>query len=305
MRWVELTMMALTGVAGAALFGQILWTRRLKHIWPKRGEIEIVNPVGFITGTAEVVLQTRVIANRPVAGIFHLLIFYGFVTFGLKSATHVVNGFMAYDEPIGLGAADGLLDVMSVLVLAGVIFMAIRRYFFMRDRLTHMLESGAVLALIGGLMITYMLERHTFGVGLGLVGVGAKINWWVHYVILCFFPALIAYGKHLHLMIAPINVVLKHMTEKPSDRAISGGDFEMPEDEELFEAEYARVGLPDGVASMSFHSLFDTAACIECGRCNDACPSADAGLQPRDHFVLSLRDPAVNAEGLGELISHH
>ena len=111
--------------------------------------------------------------------------------------------------------------------------------------------------------------------------------------ILCFFPALIAYGKHLHLMIAPINVVLKHMTEIPSDRAISGGDFEMPEDEDLFEAEYARVGLPDGVASMSFHSLFDTAACIECGRCNDACPSADAGLMPRDHFVLSLRDPTV------------
>jgi Fe-S oxidoreductase len=295
-------MMVLMGAAGAVLFGRILWFRRLKHIWPKRSEIEIVNPMGFVTGTAEVVLQTRVIANRPVAGIFHLLIFYGFVAFGVKSVTHVLNGFMALEHPISLGPVDGVLDVVSALVLLGVVFMAIRRYSVMRQRLTHMLESGVVLALIGGLMITYMLERPTFGVDLGLVGVGAKVNWWVHYTILCFFPALIAYGKHLHLMIAPINVVLKHMTELPSDRPISGGDFEMPEDEDLFEAEYARVGLPNGVASMSFHSLFDTAACIECGRCNDACPSAGAGLKPREHFVLSLRDPSVDSEGLAELV---
>jgi Fe-S oxidoreductase len=92
------------------------------------------------------------------------------------------------------------------------------------------------------------------------------------------------------------------MTELPSDRPISGGDFEMPEDEDLFEAEYGRVGMPNGVADFSFHSLFDTAACIECGRCNDACPSASAGLKPREHFVLSLRDPIVDSEGLAELI---
>jgi Fe-S oxidoreductase len=77
----------------------------------------------------------------------------------------------------------------------------------------------------------------------------------------------------------------------------------MPEDEDLFEAEYARVGMPNGVADFSFHSLFDTAACIECGRCNDACPSAEAGLKPREHFVLSLRDPTVDADGLEKLIS--
>ncbi len=302
MRWIEIALMVASGIAGAVLFGRILWHQRLKHIWPKRSEIKVVNKAGLWTGIAEVVFQTRVIANRPVAGVFHLLIFYGFVTFGLKTVTHVANGLMGLEHPIGLGPLDMVLDVISPLVLLSVIFMAIRRYFFMRDRLTHMLESGIVLALIGGLMATYMLERPTFGVDLGLVGVGAKINWWVHYLILCFFPALIAYGKHLHLMIGPVNVVLKHMTEVPGDREISGGDFEMPEDEELFEAEYARVGMPEGVASFSFHSLFDTAACIECGRCNDACPSAEAGLRPRDHFVLSLRDPSVDTEGLSERV---
>jgi Fe-S oxidoreductase len=302
MRWIELALMSAAALTGGVLFVHILWNRRLKHVWPKRGEIEIVNPAGLIKGILEVILQTRVIANRPVVGVAHLLIFYGFVIFGLKSVTHVFNGFLGREHPIPLGPLDTVIDVISVLVLAAVIFMAIRRFFFMRDRLTHMLESGVVLAMIGGLMVTYMLERETFGVGLGLVGTGAKVNWWIHFVILCSFPALIAYGKHLHLLLAPINVVLSYMTELPSDRPIAGGDFEMPEEEDAFEAEYARVGMPGGVADFSFHSLFDTAACIECGRCNDACPSAGAGLQPRDHFVLSLRDPSVDSEGLAQLI---
>ena len=302
MRWVELAFIILSGLAGAVSFGYVLWTRRLGHIWPKRDEIEIINKKGLFTGIAEVALQTRVIANRPVVGTIHLVVFYGFVSFGIKSATHVAAGVMGLKEPIHLGPIDVFLDVICVLVLTACVLLAIRRYFFMRDRLTHPVESGIVLSLIAGLMVTYMLERPTFGVNLGLEGTAAKINWWVHYLILCGFPALIAYGKHLHLMMAPLNVVLKHMTEVPSDRPISGGDFEMPEDEDLFEAEYARVGMPNGVADFSFHSLFDTTACIECGRCNDACPSAGAGLQPRDHFVLSLRDPTVDSEGLAELI---
>jgi Fe-S oxidoreductase len=303
MRWIELALIISAGLAGAASFSWILWTRRVGHIWPKRTEIKVVNKMGLFTGVAEVALQTRVIANRPIAGMIHLVIFYGFCAFGIKSATHVIAGVMAHAEPISMGPVDYFLDVIAVLVFVACLMMAYRRYFIMKEQLTHPVESGIVLSLIAGLMFTYMLERPTFGVNLGLVGVGAKINWWIHYLILCTFPSLIAWGKHLHLLVAPLNVVLKHMTELPSDRPISGGDFTMPEDEDLFEAEYARVGMPNGVADFSFHSLFDTAACIECGRCNDACPSAEAGLKPREHFVLSLRDPTVDADGLEKLIS--
>ncbi|MCB9779586.1 MAG: 4Fe-4S dicluster domain-containing protein [Alphaproteobacteria bacterium] len=303
MRIVEVILILLAAAAGAGAFAFIAWTHRLKHVFPKRGEIKIVNPGGLWSGIAEVVFQTKVIANRPVAGFFHLLIFYGFVSFGAKSATHFLNGVLGLEHPIPLGPLDYLIDVMSVLVLAGVVFMAIRRYTVMRQRLTHMLESGLVLLLIGTLMLTYIMER-PWGGDLGLVGTAAKVNWWVHFLILCGFPSLIAYGKHFHLLMGPINVVLKHMVEKPGDRFVSGGDFDMGDDdatEEDFEAELARVGMPNGVSDFSFHTLFDPAACIECGRCNDACPSADAGLKPRDHFVLAFRNPATTGEQLAEL----
>lgn len=306
MRILEVLLILAAAGAGAYSAGKIAWENRLKHVWPKRDQIKIVNQGGLWTGLAEVFLQTKVIANRPVAGIFHLLIFYGFVSFGIKSFTHFLNGLLGLEAPIGLGPIDYVLDGVSVLVLSGVVFMAIRRYFFMRDRLTHMLESGIVLLLIGTLMVTYQLERPTFGVGLEHLqgSIPAKINWWVHFLILCGFPSLIAYGKHFHLVMGPVNVVLKHMTEVPSDRPVSGNDLDMGDDdtpEEFFEEELKRVAMPNGVADFSFHTLFDPAACIECGRCNDACPSAGAGLKPRDHFVLAFRDPSTSAEQLQEI----
>ena len=56
------------------------------------------------------------------------------------------------------------------------------------------------------------------------------------------------------------------MTELPSDRVAASGDFDMgdedDDDDEAFEAEYARVGMPNGVADFSFHTLLDPAACI-------------------------------------------
>jgi Fe-S oxidoreductase len=302
MRWIELTLIVIAGAAGGLGFLWILWTRRVGHVFPKRDQVEFVNRPGLLTGIAEVALQTRVIANRPMVGIAHLFLLYGFLFFTVKGAAHVAAGVLALPAPIDLGPIDRILDVFCPLVLVSCVFMAVRRFFFMRERLTHMRESGLILALIAVLMISYMLERPTFGVDLGLEGHVAKANWWVHYLVLCGFLPVIAYGKHLHLLVAPVNVVLKHMTELPSDRPVSGGDFEMPDDEERFEAEYARVGMPNGVADFSFHSLFDTAACIECGRCNDECPSAGAGLRPREHFVLSLRDPSVSSDALKELI---
>ena len=303
MRVIEVILILIAGAAGAASFSRILWERRLKHVWPRRNEIKIVNRGGLLPGIIEVLFQTRVMANRPVAGFFHALIFYGFCTFGIKSAAHAIGGIAGiYIELPHI--IELVLNIFAVLVLISVIFMAIRRYGFMRNQLTHMLESGVVLALIAGLMITHLLEI-PLETAVDHTTVGNKVNWWVHYLILCGFPSLIAYGKHLHLILAPVNVVLRHMTELPSDRFVSGSDLDMGDEdatEEDFEKELARVGMPNGVTDFSFHTLFDPAACIECGRCNDACPSADAGLMPRDHFVLAFRDPSTTSEQLAELV---
>jgi Fe-S oxidoreductase len=295
MVWLERVLVVLVLLASGVVFGRVLWRERLGHVWPKRGEIGIVNPGGFLAGAWEVLSQNVVLRNRPWVGLFHLPLFFGLVAFLAKSVLHLLVG-------LGVEVATPawyvrLLDVVAVLVLVSIALLAVRRYAVEREKMTHPLESGVILGLIGLLMITHLLE-HLYSPG----SLAGKANWWVHYLDLAVFPAVIAHGKHLHLLLAPVNVVLKHMSERAADRPVFGNDLVMDlEDEARLEAELARLGMPGGVGDFTFGALFDQAACIQCGRCNDACPAGPA-LKPRDHFVLALRDPSLNGEALAALI---
>jgi Fe-S oxidoreductase len=295
MAWIEPVLVVVVLLASVGAFGRVLWSKRLGHVWPKRKEIRLVNPAGLFTGLVEVVSQTVVLRNRPWVGLFHLPLFFGLLAFLGKSVIHVLWGLgVEVDTPIWY---TRLLDVMAVLVLFGVAALAVRRYLLEREKMTHPLESGVILLFIALLMITQVLESVIAPESLSW-----KANWWVHFLVLVAFPAVIAYGKHLHLMLAPVNVVLKHMTEVPSDRPVFGNDLDMDlEDEAKLEREYARLGMEGGVGDFSFGPLFDQAACIQCGRCNDACPAGPA-LKPRDHFVLALQNPAVTGQELADLV---
>lgn len=295
MVWVERVLVVLILLAGVAAFAKVLWRDRLGQAWPKRREIKIVNPGGVLPGVWEVISQNVVLRNRPWVGLFHLPLFFGLLAFLVKSVIHLLLG-LGIEVPIPAWYVR-LLDVVAITVLVSVVFMAVRRYVVEREKMTHPLESGIILTLIAVLMITHLLE-HLFP----FESPGGRANWWIHYLDLAVFPAVIAHGKHLHLLLAPVNVVLKHLTEVPSDRAVFGNDLVMDmEDEAKLESEYARLGMPRGVADFGFGALFDQAACIQCGRCNDACPAGPA-LNPRDHFVLALQDPALNGEELAGLI---
>jgi len=295
MAWIEPVLVALVLVVSVAAFARVLWTRRLGHVWPKRGDIRVVNPAGVFSGLGEVLSQSVVLRNRPWTGLFHLPLFFGLLAFLVKSVIHVLWGLGVDVQTPGWYMR--LLDVVAVLVLVAVVFMAIRRYGPERKRMTHPMESGVILAFIALLMITQLLENVV-----PLESIAGKGNWWVHFLVLAAFPAVIAYGKHLHLMLAPVNVVLKHVTEVPSDRPVFGNDLDMDlEDEAKLEREYARLGMEGGVGDFTFGPLFDQAACIQCGRCNDACPAGPA-LKPRDHFVLSLQDPDVKGDELAKLV---
>ncbi len=295
MVWFERLLILLVLVASFAGFSYVLWTRRLRHVWPKRAGLGIVDRSGLLTGAWEVLTQGVVLRNRPWVGFFHLFLFFGLLAYLAKSVLHLLAGLGL--EIAVPGWYTVLLDTMAVAVLASVVFFAVRRYLVEKERMTHPAESGLILTLIATLMITQLLERVA-----PRGTAAATANWWIHYLDLAVFPAVIAYGKHLHLLVAPVNVVLKHMTELPADRMVFGNDLDMDvEDESKLEAEYARLGMPNGVSDFSF-VLFDPAACIQCGRCNDACP-AGPDLLPRDHFVLALQDPSLDAAGLSALVS--
>lgn len=295
MAWIEPILVALVLLGSVIAFFYVLWNQRLGHVWPKKDEVKVINPGGFFPGVWEVLSQKVVLRNRPWVGLFHLPLFFGLLAFLFKSLLVVLAGLgMAAEAPDWY---NRLLDVVAVIVLASIVFLVVRRYFVEKEKMTHPVESGIILGLIALLMITHLLEQAV--VTESAAGVA---DWWAHYLVLAVFPAVIAHGKHLHLVLAPVNVVLKHLTETPSDRPVFGNDLDMDlEDEAKLEAEYARLGMPGGVADFGFGPLFDQAACIQCGRCNDVCP-AGPELKPRDHFVLSLQTPGLSAEELANLI---
>ena len=97
MAWIERLLVVLFLLAGTMAFLHLIWTRRLAHVWPKRGEIKIVNPGGFFSGMTEVLAQNVVVRNRPWVGLFHLPLFFG---------------LLAYYPVVGRGA--GCLEVDAV-----------------------------------------------------------------------------------------------------------------------------------------------------------------------------------------------
>src|SRR5271170_7280639 len=75
--------------------------------------------------------QQRTFKKRPTIGLFHSFIFYGFVFYGLVNLVDALEGYLPFTiastNPIG-ATYNLLADILSFLVLLGVIALIIRRF---------------------------------------------------------------------------------------------------------------------------------------------------------------------------------
>src|SRR3954465_4649512 len=79
----------------------------------------------------EVLLQGKVIKDRPVAGAAHALVFWGFCAFALIPINHVAAGFglRVLSRSGGFGMTYfGLAAVFAVAVAVSIAYLAFRRY---------------------------------------------------------------------------------------------------------------------------------------------------------------------------------
>ncbi|MGH3551202.1 MAG: heterodisulfide reductase-related iron-sulfur binding cluster, partial [Mycobacterium sp.] len=95
-------------------------------------------------------------------------------------------------------------------------------------------------------------------------------------------------SKHLHIFLAPINVVFKRLPDGlgPLLPMESGGkpiDFENPSEDDVF----GRGKIED----FSWKAMLDFATCTECGRCQSQCPAWNTAkpLSPK-LLIMDLRD---------------
>ena len=234
---------------------------------------------------SEVLLQSKVILQRPLPGLAHALVFWGFLAFALITANHFATGFgYPFLEPDS--GYTHLAASFAIAVSVSITGLFVRRFFvrpkWLGDHVSK--ESGIIAGLILVLMLTY-LAAYWYG--------DSHTLWWSHTLALLVFLPLVPHTKHLHLILSPFSVFF------------SNGDFaKIPPlvgDEDF--------GLVNGKDLTQIVAL-QTFSCVECGRCTEHCPAYNTGkeLNPKEialGFRRYLNDfgPASEEPLLGKYLS--
>lgn len=236
----------------------------------------------------EVIGQTRV-RERVAAGWAHALIFWGFLAFAV-STLNLLWRLVAGGEGFlhgPLATIPWIVDVFAFLILLGIVVLAVRRYVVRPSYLTyHSIESGIVLGVIGLIALTHLGERYLAG------DVGEYFGY-AHLVVAFSFLAYVPTSKHFHILGAPVNAVLQQLQDH---QRMDPLDLEADLDESRGDA-YGWNTLNH----FAWTDRLDLLTCIECGRCQEACPAHATGklLSPRD-FIVDLKYHAKGKTPPGE-----
>jgi Fe-S oxidoreductase len=218
----------------------------------------------------EVLLQGKVIWQRPLPGLAHALVFWGFCVFALITLNHFAEAFgLGFLSRAGLFGAFyfDFAAVFAIAVAVSIVGLAFRR-FVVRPKWLGPLskESGIIALLIFLLMVTYL---GTFVPGWE----SSRLLWWAHTVTLLAFLPLIPHTKHLHLVLSPVTVFLKRDAFSKIPPLAGDEDFGLDTGKDVTEL----------IALQAF-------TCVECGRCSQYCPATNTGklLDPKE-IALGVR----------------
>ena len=266
----EMILLALLLVASAGAFWRRLGgvLHRIRTAKPDVGFS--IQPIGrrVLDLVSEVALQAKVIRERPLAGLAHALVFWGFCAFALVTLNHIATGF-------GYAFLNGWAGDVYALFAAGfaiavsfsIAGLFVRRFVlrprWLGEQLSY--ESGVIALLILTLMFTYLFPLW--------FPEYAKPLWWAHTLALLAFLPLVPHTKHLHLVLSPFSVFFSR-----------GGFAHIPPlsgDEDF--------GLDTGKDVTRIAAL-QAYSCVECGRCTEHCPAYNTGktLNPKE-IALGFR----------------
>jgi len=219
----------------------------------------------------EVGAQGLVIEQRPLPGLAHAFVFWGFCVFALISINHFATAFgLAFLSREGFGKFYyWFVAVFAVAVAVSIAGLAFRR-FVVRPKWLEPLspESGLIAFLIFALMITYLAEF------LAPEGTSSGwVIWWSHTVVLLVFLPLIPKTKHMHLVLSPLTIFLERDGFSKIPPLVGDEDFGLDTGKDLTR-----------IAALQAYS------CVECGRCTEHCPANHTGkiLNPKE-IILGTR----------------
>jgi Fe-S oxidoreductase len=222
---------------------------------------------------SEVLCQSKVIRERPLPGLAHAFVFWGFCAFALVTVNHIAAGF---GFPfLGRHTLFGAFYFWFAFAFAAccavsIAALAFRRFIVRPPALGPLSpESGLIALLIFLLMITYMPawwvpENSPVG----------QTLWWVHTLTILAFLPLIPHTKHLHLILSPLTIFLERRGFSHIPPLAGDDDFGMVAGKDITR-----------IAALQAYS------CVECGRCTEHCPANNTGKELNPKLIaLGLRN---------------
>jgi Fe-S oxidoreductase len=269
----------------------------------------------------------RKLLQWTVPGLAHFFTMWGF-TILLLTIIEAYGVLFDTDFHIpGIGTWNwiGFIeDFFACAVLLALIVFSVIRIVQNPHRLerksrfygSHTGAAWLVLLMIAGVMITLLLYRGAqintvpsqFPYGEGAFASHAVASWLhplgsgvnavlatvfiiLNIAIISGFIVFIAYSKHLHIFLAPINVAF---SRRPRALGALGSTPDM-DMENVDEDTVFGVG---EIGHFTWKQMLDFATCTECGRCQSACPAwtTEKPLSPK-LLVMNLRDNMFASAG--------
>jgi len=318
-----LIMVVALAVAGRRVF---FLYRMISAGQPSPGRLD--NAPRRLVGQLTEVFGQKKLLKWSVPGLAHFFVFWGFIILTL-TIIEAVGALFQVDFAIpliGKSPVVGFLeDFFGVAVGLGILVFAVLRLLNnpatqRRDSRFYGSHTGAawlVLTLIGLVVLTLFGIRaaqlntgvspwqdtphapfFSYLLSLAIKPLGVHANEIIEDVmvigqiaVVFGFLVLVTYSKHLHIFLAPVNV----LTKRDPDHAALGGLLPMMSGGKVLELEEADPEVDTfGIAKIEdfkWTGMLDMATCTECGRCQSQCPAWNTGkpLSPK-LLIMNLRD---------------
>ncbi|HWU32186.1 MAG TPA: heterodisulfide reductase-related iron-sulfur binding cluster, partial [Marmoricola sp.] len=276
-----------------------------------------------IKRTVVEVLGQKKLLKWTIPGVAHSFVMYAFIILGsvyFEAYAALISRNPDWNwGPFGnwgiLGFAQDLIGVLCLLGIIAFYFIRLRnepKKLGRKSRFDGSHTSGAyfVLFMIFNVLWTLFLfraavEKHSDFHGYGgwafvsyslghilpdsawLIGIGLLL----HIGVMLVFLIDVLHSKHLHIFVAPINVLFGRRpialgAVKPLVSA--GKPITLDDVENLDEESTLGVGT---IEDFSWKARLDFASCTECGRCQSQCPAwnTEKPLSPK-LLIMNLRD---------------
>ena len=258
-------------------------------------------------GFAVFFTQNTLFKTRPFIGFVHALVAWGFTLYLVVNIVDVLYGFIPNfkflpDSIIG-DIYRLFVDTFSVLVLVGVLYLLVRRFIIKDDRLltkdpvmlSDKAQKGMLIdsLLVGAFIIIHVGSRFlsaSFEIAIHgpdrsqpaanfvasfwsnmpmeTLHLSEHITWWLALGLILAFLPYFPFSKHAHLFMGPLNIMAA--VDRRSMAAIETIDFENEELEQFGAS---------NIQHLPQTQLLDGYACIQCSRCQDACPAYETGKE--------------------------